>query len=89
MKAMKTFTKYQRDILSDFARFKKGGVIPYMKCKRNDPEIMELAEAGYVKIEHIDIDDVHYDEVSPIFGSLPTSCEIGEPHAGQVGKTIA
>jgi hypothetical protein len=44
-----------------------------MKFQRNDPEIMELAEAGYVKIEPFESRGEPYDEVSSIFGSLPLS----------------
>lgn len=75
---LEKLTERQQDILSTFGRFRDGAVIPYMKCKRNDPEIMELAEAGYVKITPIEVHCELYDEFSPNFGSLPLSCGIGE-----------
>lgn len=82
-------TTRQQNILSTFARYKNAGVIPYMRCEKDDPEIRELAEDGHVKIEQHEVDGRTLYDFAPIFDSPVFSGGIGAPHVGQVGKTVA
>ena len=73
---METLTERQRGILSELERNISAVAIPYIKCKKDDREVAELAEAGFVKIEQYDVDD----EGEPCYWFSPN---LDSPHWGR------
>jgi len=78
---MITLTPRQQHIVSGFAHFKDTGIIPYVRCEKDDDDLWALFGAGFVKIESRMVHEkAHYGETyyecSPIFDSMLAIAEV-------------